>query len=276
MPAKDEINIITVEAKTVQDAIKKALKKLKLHRDHVEVNIIEREKSGFLGLGAKKAKVTVREKKWTHPKHINEPKPKIGQKSKTEQKRFQKKSRYRQETQKPKFAGKQKIQITAPGSLKPVPADIQKNAELAKETLSKILSYFNEKKTDINIGWDDTQERLVANFKCKDPSIIIGKEGNTISAIQYLITLIISRKTGRETPLLADTENYWRKYEEKIISFVEYGMKNVKRTGKDFRLRPMPAATRRFVHKYLSKKSDIETVSEGEGKWRKVVIRPKK
>jgi predicted RNA-binding protein Jag len=50
----------------------------------------------------------------------------------------------------------------------------------------------------------------------------------------------------------------------------------VKKTGKEYRLQPMAPAVRRFAHKYLAQKPGIKTSSEGEGKWRKVVVYPKK
>lgn len=274
MPKHTKLEI-TVEAKTVQDAINKALKKLKLRRDQVEVNIIEKEKSGFLGLGAKKAKVSVREKKWTHIRSDKSEKPQM------REKKFKKTNppqRYKTKNTfvKHKPVSNGSFAKTAQSEIKPVPAEFAKNAELAEKTLARILSYFDEKDAQIKIGWDNLQERLIADFKCRDPQIIIGREGTTLQAIQYLVTLIISRKTGVETPFQADTENYWRDYENKIISFADYGVKNVKCSGKPFRLRAMPPAMRRFVHKYLAQKPGIETASEGEGKWRKVVIYPKK
>lgn len=243
---KDKLKEVTVEAKTVQDAIKKSLKKLKLTRDQVEVNILEKEKPGFLGLGIKKAKVYVREKKWT-------PKP---------------------EKIKPIY---KKITTTeTQRHFKQVPQNLKKSEQIAKETLTRILFYLDEKDPRINIVYDNVQDRLVADFECKIPKIVIGREGRTLQAIQYLVTLITSRKTNIEIPVQTDTENYWAKYEEKIMAIADVGVKNAKRTGKDFRLRPMPPAIRRFVHKYLSTKPGIETVSEGEDKWRKVVIRCRK
>ena len=293
---------IIVEAKSVKDAIAKALKTLNLTRDHAEVHILEKGTSGFLGIGSKPAKVKVGEKKWRHPeKHPEQPKkfPKRAKDRKPEAKRgkFLRKKEHISRKPKAKFVSREPktehisrkptaefvsreptadLHLSHTKNLQPVPQEISENAKLAKESLSTILSYFGEKNPDINVMWDSNQKRLVADFKCSDPKIIIGKEGSTLQAIQYVVTLIVSRKTNKEIPVQVDTGNYWQQTEGKIIKSLDYAVETVKRTKKDFRLDPMPPSLRRFVHRYLSQKSGIETVSEGEGRWRKVVICYKK
>jgi spoIIIJ-associated protein len=204
---------ITIEAKTVREAIKKGLKKLDLIRDQAEVNIIEEGKSGFLGIGSKSAKVIISQKKWSAEKEDRKTfkfkKTGKPQQRFSRQNKFDKKSTKIQpvKTEYKKFA--------------PVPEDLKKNAQMAKDTLSKILSYFGETDTEIKMSWDEVQKRLIARFKCRKPEMIIGREGRTLQAIQYLITLIMARKTNKEIPLQADTEDYWRKFEERIIQSAE-------------------------------------------------------
>ena len=73
-----------------------------------------------------------------------------------------------------------------------------------------------------------------------------------------------------------ETGGYWKQKEESVITQVHQAIEEVKRTGQLVRLQPMDSALRRMVHRALAESPDVETISEGEGSWRKVVLRPKK
>ncbi|MBI5200069.1 MAG: protein jag, partial [Elusimicrobia bacterium] len=73
-----------------------------------------------------------------------------------------------------------------------------------------------------------------------------------------------------------ETAGYWEEREESILTVVHQAIEEVKRTGKLVRLQPMDSSLRRMIHRALAESPDVDTVSEGEGAWRKVVLRPKK
>ena len=114
---------------------------------------------------------------------------------------------------------------------------------------------------------------MLLTFDCDSPAIIIGKEGHTLESIQYIITLIVSRYFDNPISVICDTQNYWRKLEDKVNEEIERAVKMLMRTKKTYRFRPMSAQRRRYIHRYLVDRTDISTVSEGEGKWRKVVLK---
>jgi spoIIIJ-associated protein len=128
----------------------------------------------------------------------------------------------------------------------------------------------------VTAEWDNVQERIFVKFDCDNANLVIGRDGQTLEAIQYLVTLIVSRHTEHHAVVQADTANYWKNQEDKIISDLNYGIDSVRRSGQLYRLAAMNPAHRRFVHKHLADHPDVETTSEGEGNWRKVVLRPKK
>ena len=110
-------------------------------------------------------------------------------------------------------------------------------------------------------------------FDCDYPALVIGKEAKTLQSIQYLITLMISRNFNSPISVVADTQNYWNKLEEKLNKDIAYALATIRRNKRPYRFRPMSAQMRRYIHHFLAGEQDIVTVSEGEGKWRKVVIK---
>ncbi len=157
-----------------------------------------------------------------------------------------------------------------------IPDKYQQCAKLSQEALSEILAKMQVKASNIKTGWDPLQERLRVSFDCDNQSVVIGRDGATLEALQYLLSQIVSRKTGLTLNIVADTGGYWKKQESRIISEVKHGMDSVRACGGMYRLPAMDSAHRRFVHKMLEGNPDVETFSEGEDRWRKVVLRPRK
>jgi len=154
-----------------------------------------------------------------------------------------------------------------------IPENLKEPMREAKEMLSKMLEHMEIKCENLNVWWDERQQRILLTFDCDHPAVLIGKEGKTLEAVQYLLTLSVSRRFATPISVMADTQNYWKKAEDKIYAEIERGLNTVKRGLHVYRLRPMPAQMRRFVHRALENNPVVETVSEGEGKWRKVVIK---
>ena len=136
-----------------------------------------------------------------------------------------------------------------------------------------MLSKMGVKVSKLNAWWDGKQERILLTFDCDYPALVIGKEAKTLQSIQYLITLMISRNFNTPISVVADTQNYWNKLEEKLNKDISYALMTIRRNKRPYRFRPMSAQMRRYIHHYLAAEQDIVTVSEGEGKWRKVVIK---
>jgi spoIIIJ-associated protein len=83
---------------------------------------------------------------------------------------------------------------------------------------------------------------------------------------------------GAETPVAVqvDALSYWEKREAAVLDQARGAVERVKATGKPSRLEPMDSSTRRLIHRTFAGDPDVATVSEGEGNWRKIVIRPRR
>ena len=154
-----------------------------------------------------------------------------------------------------------------------IPDNLKQPMEDAKNALNEILAKMGVKVSKLNAWWDGKQERILLTFDCDYPALVIGKEAKTLQSIQYLITLMISRNFNAPISVVADTQNYWNKLEEKLNKDISYALMTIRRNKRPYRFRPMAAQMRRYIHHFLATEQDIVTVSEGEGKWRKVVIK---
>lgn len=284
MPTK-----IKIEAKEVSDAITKGLRKLGLRRDQVEVTILQHPKKGFLGIGAKQAIVELRAKRWSTADldaqiYMDIPKRKSGKGGRNSRKNGHGRRQMRRRTE------DLEIRIPraerAPKSNEPqllpcdeirnavIPENLQAPMNEAKEYLQQVLTHMGVKVENLNAWWDEKQQRILLTFDCDHPAVVIGKEGKTLEAIQYLSTLALSRHFDKPISVITDTQNYWRKAEDKLNAEIEKGISLIKSGHSVFRFRPMSAQLRRYIHRAIEGNEYVTTASEGEGKWRKVTLRP--
>ncbi len=123
------------------------------------------------------------------------------------------------------------------------------------------------------------EENNVVNISLTGPrmGIIIGYRGETLDAIQYLVSLIINKDHETEYKrVVLDTENYRLKREETLKRLAEKTAYKVRRNGRSFKLEPMNPYERRIIHSTLQNDKYVYTYSEGEEPYRKVVVDLKK
>lgn len=154
----------------------------------------------------------------------------------------------------------------SPGSA----AAMKKAEEVVGELLK--LMQFDVKGVKAESG----DERIIADIKSADSSLIIGKSGQTLEALEHVVNLIMHKDEATRVKVTLDIENYRLRQEEKIKSIAEKAAAQVRKTGKLFRMEPMPSKDRRLVHMLLKDDPELETVSEGEGPFRKIIIKPRK
>ena len=106
--------------------------------------------------------------------------------------------------------------------------------------------------------------------------VLIGRRGETLDALQYLTSLVVNRKKDEYVRVVVDTENYRQKREETLVKLANRIAAKVSKTGKRVVLEPMNPYERRVVHSTLQGHPKVETISEGEEPYRKVIIRRKK
>lgn len=116
----------------------------------------------------------------------------------------------------------------------------------------------------------------VIDIKGEDLGLLIGRRGDTLIALQYLVNLILGRKYPGRGGVTIDVEHYKHRNEERIMNMAKRMADRVRESGNSITLEPMSAAERRLVHMLFADDPELETNSIGEGENRKVVISSKR
>ena len=117
---------------------------------------------------------------------------------------------------------------------------------------------------------------LEVNIEGEGMGVIIGKRGATLDSLQYLATLVINKGRGDHVRMKLDTEGYRARRQETLEKLAINLAKKAKRTGRRVALEPMNPYERRIIHSVLQADRGVETYSEGEEPYRKVVIAPRR
>lgn len=118
------------------------------------------------------------------------------------------------------------------------------------------------------------QDPLILAITGENLGILIGRRGDNLSSLQFMVNLILSKNRRQWPHVVVDVENYRARREESLRSLAERVAERVGRQGRPFTLEAMPASDRRIVHLSLRDREDVETYSIGEGITRRVVIAP--
>jgi spoIIIJ-associated protein len=115
----------------------------------------------------------------------------------------------------------------------------------------------------------------VFEIEGEDAGLLIGRRGETLKSLQFLVKFIASRKLDTRANLMVDVEGYQDRRYQSLQNLAERVAQRVERSGRPIALEPMPPNERRVVHMALAKNSAVETESRGTGDRRQVVVRPK-
>ncbi len=119
-------------------------------------------------------------------------------------------------------------------------------------------------------------ENIYVDIQGKDLGILIGKRGNTLNSLQYLCNVVLHRQfSSNEERIILDIENYRQKRKGTLEQLAHNLAQKAIRTKKEIVLEPMNPQERRIVHLALKDNNDIDTYSQGNEPYRKVVITPK-
>lgn len=254
---------IESEGKSVTEAVEAALRKLNLRRDQVEVQILQEASAGFLGMGAKPARVRITEKIWGTPSPAA-PAAAIPARRPTQPRPVP------AGNPAPRGGGSAAVEEA---EVKPL--DTKQACAETQKTLEELLGLMGFS-TTMKVSWDPVQERVRCALDGADADRLTQDGGRTLESLQFLVTLMMSRKLSSPCAVQVDARGYWDKREQEIIDVALKAASEAKSTGKAVRLQPMDAPMRRLIHRNLQNHPDVETMSEGEGAWRKIVVRPRK
>ena len=241
--------------KTVEDAVSAALADLGVTASDVEITILEKPSKGFLGFGAKPAKVQVTLKEI--PKPAPEPSaPAVETEILVEP------------------AESEPVTEPEPPAETEPPFDKAAVIESARNFLARVFAAMN---VEVEINVKENESEVVLDLVGKSLGVLIGKHGQTLDALQYLTNLAANRASATEKIyFVLDAENYRERRAEALLKLAKSSADRAVRTRQDVKLEPMSRGERRLIHTALQDNNKIETHSAGEDPYRYIIISPKR
>jgi spoIIIJ-associated protein len=208
-----DMEYIEVSAKTVNEAIIEACRKLGVTSNKLDYQVVEEGSSGFLGIGARHAVV------------------------------------------------KAAVKCTLEGTIK----DFLNNVF---EAMKMVVV--------VDIKYDEEAKTMDIELKGDEMGILIGKRGQTLDSLQYLVSLVANKDSESYIKVKVDTEDYRKRRRETLENLAKNIAYKVKRTQHSVSLEPMNPYERRIIHSALQEDKYVSTHSEGDEPFRRVVITLKK
>ena len=250
-------------ARTVEEAEELALKELGAERSEVEVEILSRGKAGFLGIGVEVARVRVTRipPGGIAPAEPAEPAEVVGTVQESPPAAVA--ESVDSDSGSDGIGNEGKSDGTASG--------------VAIEALNNILA-----KAGVNVAStirttnDPDVGGPIIDLNGEDSGLLIGRRGQTLQSLQFIVNLIVRSELGEGTRVVLDVERYRQRREASLRDMAVKVAERVTQTGRSITLEPMSAADRRIIHLSLSESPSVTTESVGFGDDRKVSIFPKR
>jgi len=147
--------------------------------------------------------------------------------------------------------------------------------QLATEILDFFLGTMGVVATTF-VREDATDGVIAFEIEGEDAGLLIGRRGETLQSLQFLVNLIVNKQLGRQVYVTIDVEGYRERRQDSLRSLAERTAERVVSSGRSVQLQPMPAAERRIIHVTLAEHPDVRTESKGDGDQRRVVVLPKR
>lgn len=272
------MSYIDVTGKTEEEAIRKALAQLGMERDDVSVEILERAKSGFLGIGSHDARVRVTYGPEDAPMEEPAPLP-VKPVKKVEEKADKKVEKPAKE--KPVKAAKpvekvEKAEVKPVETVKEVPAAEElplcedDNAKRIAAFLSGLLEQMDSV-AQVKV-YETEKGRYKAILEGEKLGALIGRRGETLDAIQQLANYAVNSGADKRIRIHVDAENYRAKREQSLESLARKVAAKVAKYRRSVTLEPMNAYERHVIHTALQDVSGVTTYSIGSEPNRRVVV----
>lgn len=147
--------------------------------------------------------------------------------------------------------------------------------EIAKNFLNDVFAAM-DLTVVINVMYDENEKTMDVDLSGDDMGVLIGKRGQTLDSLQYLVSLVVNKESEDYIRVKVDTENYRERRKETLENLAKNIAYKVKRTRRTVYLEPMNPYERRIIHSALQNDKYVTTHSEGEEPFRKVVVTLKK
>lgn len=305
--------VVELSGKTVDEAVARALEQLGLNRDQVDVDVIREGKRGVLGIGAEEAIVRVSAKpsataqlgaqqrppRQRPPRRDGEDRPRSRGPERSEgpdrgpgafgarpRPSGQRRNGSDREPRPEPTPGEPVLVPGAPAALPTAPpAEAEDPVDFAGRTLRDLLTLLGLTETEIAARDPETPgdgvglvtqvfEIYGTDQGSRDLGLLIGRRGETLSSLQYLVNVITASRYGNHQVFSVDVDQYRRRREQTLVDMARRIAAEVRDTGDVITLEPMPAAERRIIHITLAEEPGVKTESVGHGEHRQVEVLP--
>lgn len=143
-----------------------------------------------------------------------------------------------------------------------------------KEAVQSLLSLIGVS-GDVAVVEDKENDAFLVDIKTEDAAILIGRHGETIDALQTILGQIIFKKSGEWKRVIVDVDGYRDKQKDVLAAMANQIADRAKETGQPQSIFDLTAGQRRIVHMVLTEDPEVETLSEGDGRDRHIVVKLK-
>ena len=278
-------------AKTVDEPITKACLDFETSSENLEIQVLFEGSSGFLGFGAKPARINVRRKEVSLPEEpvieeavpVKEERKEAPKEERKEAKKEFKSEPRREPKREPKKDARKaeafKEDVKPQHEERKVVERTEEEITAVKADAEKFLSgVFKamELEVEIKMEYKSAEGNLEIEFLGEDMGILIGKRGQTLDSLQYLTSLVVNKGRQGYIRVKLDTEDYRNRRKETLENLAKSIAYKVRKTRKPVSLEPMNPYERRIIHSALQGNRYVETYSEGNEPYRHVVVKLKK
>jgi spoIIIJ-associated protein len=263
------------EDKNLKAVIKKAAKALKVPEETLKYEVISYGSTGIFGLvGAKKAKIRVLTKKAENEKPRKERIERAPRKENTPKKEAPKKEAFKKEDPKNRTEDKPSREKEKIPAAQMDPSEQDRDAvSFGKEVTQRIVNKITENAT---VRVEEESERVLYHVEGGKSAVLIGKRGQTLEAIQYIVDRIVNKKSENRIRIQIDVAGYLENKKTNLEQRACHLAEKVKKTGKPVSVGELNVYDRKIVHLCLKEDRNIRTQSMGSGFYRKLMIFPKK
>ncbi|WP_295149226.1 RNA-binding cell elongation regulator Jag/EloR [uncultured Peptoniphilus sp.] len=262
------MNYVIKTGKTVDEAVREALSELNITRDNAEIEVLDEGQKGFLGLiGSKNATVKV----W--PK-VDETKSILNEifNEEIEPETSQKVVQNTDDELEYEDEEVSTDEVDTEEAIKTLDEENEEILSAAREFLGKILETL-ELDNIVEMELENNTLNVNVNGDENRLGILIGKRGVTLDSIQYILNLIVNKKSSRYIRVNLDSSGYRDKRKKTLENLAGKMANKVLKTGRSIKLEPMNSYERKIIHTALQDFEGVLTHSEGKDPFRKVVIK---
>jgi spoIIIJ-associated protein len=254
---------LEVIAPTVEEAIAQGLAQLGLTADAVSVEVLDAGNKGFFGLGKPQVRVRLTVNPVRGAMDVQ-----------TEAATWPQPEPERVET-KPEPAPVKSVSLVKEEEPEPEHDALLDRTESVVSKMLHLLDLQAQVSAHYGPTERDGRRNIQVDIRGSDLSVLIGRRSETLSAFQYIASLIVGKEEQQFVQLTVDVEGYRDRREKQLIQMAKRMADQVSKSGRRQTLEPMPSAERRIIHIALRDHPDVKTESTGEEPYRKVMILPK-